>query len=205
MGEKKPFCLTDQQKVAITKLLNLSPEKSQVIFDELERLVEFDSWTELYPNNKVKAVKLASARVVNLNAISKSFGELATVLSEVDPLILSHLDDQFSFLQFQISRERNTEKAGFREIQPLSQIVPQIRDWAQNAADTIKSTDARGHLYRFLCELDDFCYWQLDDSVTITDTKLSKLTSILLGVELDAARKQVGRWREKQREDKSQE
>jgi hypothetical protein len=203
MEEIKTFCLTDEQKDVITKLLKLSPEKAPEIFELLERLVESDSWIELYPNNKVKAVKLASARVANLKAISKSFGELATVLSEIDPLILTHLDDQFSFLQFKISRERNPKRSSSREVLPLIEIVPQIRDWAKFSADTIKASDASGYLFRFLCELDEFCYFHVDDTVKVTQTKLAKLTSILLGLEEDAAKKQVKNWIKKQRGDKS--
>jgi hypothetical protein len=197
------YSLSADQKKKIIALLNLSDDKAPTILEALERLVRVDGWLGFSSTGEVIKDKLAARRVRDFNSVSHILERLVTVLSKIDPVVAGHIDDQFSLLQFEMSQIREAEKTSRRKVLPLWELITQLQKWSEYSAQTIKASDGSGYLARFLNELEDFWLLHISDSLQIDDIKLYKLTNILVGIEEDTARKQVTRWREPEKVDKS--
>jgi len=198
------YSLSADQKKQIIALLNLSDDKAPTILEALERLVRVDGWLGFSSTGEVIKDKLAARRVRDFKAVSKSLASLATVLSKIDPQVLQHLDDQFSYLQIETSQTKDDKQTTQRKVLPVVELIRKMRDWAKNSAEKIKEDDASGYLKRFLSELEDFWFWQLNGSIEMSDVRLSGLLMILFHHDKETTRKQVRRWRNSKGADKLQ-
>lgn len=193
------FRLNADQKREISKLFCVSEEEQPRIFAALEHLVNVDAWLERDAFGKIKTTKIGQRRARELNAIAKGFGALEKVLTKTDPLVLYHLDDQFSTFQFEMLQRRKTEKTSARSILPVTELVSKTRDWASNSRDKI-TEEGQGYFHRFFHEVEQFWYWNISKEKTISTAKFSKLVAILLGIPEDHAKKQLKRWEDKRAE-----
>ena len=196
------YSLNDLQKKQIAALLKLTEKQAPASFEALERLA--NEWLRFSPAGEVLKDKLAARRVLDFKAVSKSFASLATALSKIDPEVLQHLDVQFSYRQVETSQTRDDEQTTQRTVLPVLELIRKTRDWAKNSAEKIQEDDASGYLKRFLSELEDFWFWQLNGSIKMSDARLYRLITILLGLDEEATRKQVRRWRKSKGGDKLQ-
>jgi len=114
------------------------------------------------------------------------------------------MDDQFSYLQVETSQTRDDEQTTQPKVLPVVELIRKTRDWAKNSAEKIKEDDASGYLKRFLSELEDFWFWQLNGSIEMSDVRLYGLITILLDINEEATRKQVRSWRKSKGADKLQ-
>ncbi len=190
------FRLRAKQKEEVSKLLGVLEEEQPRIFAALEHLVNVDAWLERNASGKFKTTKVGQRRARELNSIAKGFGDLAQVLSKVDPSVLHHLDDQFSTFQFEMLQGRKGEKTSARPVFSVKQLVSQTRDWGGNSGDKI-TQEGQGYFHRFFHEVEQFWYWNISKEKKIPNAKFSKLVAILLGIPEDHAKKQLKRWKEK--------
>ncbi len=190
------FRLSAKQKEEVSKLLGVLEEEQPRIFAALEHLVNVDAWLEHDASGKIKTTKVGQRRARELNSIARGFGDLAQVLSKVDPSVLHHLDDQFSTFQFEMLQGRKGEKTSARPVFSVKQLVSQTRDWAGNSGDKI-TQEGRSYFHRFFHEVEQFWYWNISKEKAISNAKFSKLVAILLGIPEDHAKKQLKRWKEK--------
>ena len=185
-----------QQKEEVSKLLGVLEEEQPRIFAALEHLVNVDAWLEHDASGKIKTTKVGQRRARELNSIARGFGDLAQVLSKIDPSVLHHLDDQFSTFQFEMLQGRKGEKTSARPVFSVKQLVSQTRDWAGNSRDRI-TQEGRSYFHRFFHEVEQFWYWNISKEKKIPNAKFSKLVAVLLGIPEDHAKKQLKRWKEK--------
>ena len=196
MVHSPDFRLNADQKGEISKLLRVSEEEQPRIFAALEHLVNVDAWLDRDASGKIKTTKVGQRRARELNSIAKGFGDLAKVLTKIDPSVPHHLDDQFSTFQFEMLQGRKSEKTSARSVLPLKELVSKTRDWASNSSNEIKREEP-GYFYRFFHEVEQFYYWNISKKKKISKAKFSKLVAILLGIPEDHAKKQLKRWKEK--------
>lgn len=190
------FRLNAEQKEEISKLLSVLEEEQPRIFAALEHLVNVDAWLERDASGKIQTTKVAQRRSRELDSIAKGFGDLAKVLTKIDPSVLHHLDDQFSTFQFEMLQCRKSEKTSARSVLPVKELVSKTRDWASNSRDKI-TQGGQGYFHRFFHEVEQFWYWNISKEEKISNAKFSKLVAILLGIPEDHAKKQLKRWEEK--------
>ncbi len=193
------FRLSAKQKEEVSKLLGVLEEEQPRIFAALEHLVNVDAWLERDASGKIKTTKVGQRRARELNSIAKGFGDLAQVLSKIDPSVLHHLDDQFSTFQFEMLQCRKSEKTSARSVLPVKELVSKTREWASDSRDKI-TQEGQGYFHRFFHEVEQFWYWNISKEKKISNAKFSKLVAILLGIPEDHAKKQLKRWEEKRAE-----
>ncbi len=193
------FRLSAKQKEEVSKLLGVLEEEQPRIFAALEHLVNVDAWLERNASGKFKTTKVWQRRSRELNSIAKGFGDLAQVLSKIDPSVLHHLDDQFSTFQFEMLQCRKSEKTSARSVLPVKELVSKTREWASDSRDKI-TQEGQGYFHRFFHEVEQFWYLNISKEKKIPNAKFSKLVAILLGIPEDHAKKQLKRWEEKRAE-----
>lgn len=203
--DRNSYRLSDHQKKEISTLLELPAEQAPQTFDALEHLMNHDAWLEFDPEGNANRTKVAARKIRDLKLISKSLDELGKALGKIDPDVLCHLEDEFSFFHFEISQRSMSEKTSMREQIQLKTLITRTSEWARYAGNRLESEEGTGYFYRFFAEIEAFWEWNIQDSVKLTNSKYRRLIAILLDIDEDTAKTQLKRWRASKRGDKPQE
>ena len=221
----KKYCLDDQQKQKIIQLLEprggiknnslkaeLISHRMNTILDDLEHRMNTDAWLELDSRGRVtirkqkeieeKEEKEADRIARNFNTLSQELGKLAKTLRKIDPVVLSHLDDNFSLFHFEALQARSPDKTTRRAVLPLNELISRTYEWASRAKVKVKE-EGRSYFDRFFHEIEEFWFYNVSDKEILPNTNFRKLIVILRNSDGadddDIVKKQLKRWTAKRR------
>jgi len=203
MRQINGYCLNDQQKADIGRLLKIPQNNEQAIFDDLEHRMNTDAWLVFDSDGKATAEKKSARIARDLNLLSQSLTKLGKTLAKIDPLVLGHLDDQFSFFYFEMSQGASNTADCTRSVLPLKKLISQTSEWASHTMSISNEDGGRGYFHRFFTEIEDFWYWNVTETAKLPNASFRKLIVILSNSDDDTVKKQLKRWAAKKSGDKT--
>ena len=203
MHPVKKYLLNEKQKREIRLLLKIPKDNEEFVFDDLEHRMNTDSWLVFDSDGKVTKKKKFAQIARDLTSLSKSLGGLEKSLRKIDPLVLSHLNDEFSFLYFKMSQGASLPKEINRPVISFKELISKTRSWASRANERITEDVGGSYFQRFFNEIEDFWLWNVSEVEVLPNTRFRKLIAILSDSDDDTVKKQLMRWKAMANRDKS--